>query len=179
MESNLRTQAKEFQNLSNQITYMGKRLDDIKSRCENETVTLQYLQQQVAKLEAFAYNFKNNNEEYIEVIQSIENKISEYLSDKKKLLQLAIFSLIQSMINNPDKYSALVYHNNDNQKSLPSSTRSKDKNSNLLDASSQVILPSPPYDGYIIEYYKDTMLEEAEKLYNVLIGNALSTQNTK
>jgi hypothetical protein len=120
LESILGTQAKEFQNLSNQITYMNKRLDDIKSRCENETATLQYLQQQLAKLEAFAYNFKNNNEEYIEVIKSIENKISEYLSDKKKLLQLAIFSLIHSMRNDPEKYSGLVYHNNDNQNSLSS-----------------------------------------------------------
>jgi hypothetical protein len=31
------------------------------------------------------------------------------------------------------------------------------------------ILPPPPYDGYIIEYYKDIMLEEAEKLYNLLV----------
>ncbi|MFL6408699.1 MAG: hypothetical protein ACJ71F_16750 [Nitrososphaeraceae archaeon] len=49
-----------------------------------------------------------------------------------------------------------------------SSTGSK-HNSNLLDASRQVILPPPPYDGYVIEHYKDTILEEAEKLYNVLV----------
>src|SRR3982750_3400916 len=65
LESNLRTQAKEFQNLSNQITYMNKRLDSIKSECENETATLRYLQQQVAKLESFVHNFRNNDEGYI------------------------------------------------------------------------------------------------------------------
>jgi hypothetical protein len=84
-------------------------------------------------------------------------------------LKLAIFSVIESMRNNPEKYSALGYHNNDNQNSLSSSTRSKDTNCNLLDASRQVVLPPPPYDGYIIEYYKDIMLEEAEKLYNLLL----------
>ena len=82
-------------------------------------------------------------------------------------LKIAIISIIESMRNNPEKYSALVYHNNYNQGSL--SSISKDNNSNLSGVSRQVILPPPPYDGYIIEYYKDTMLEEAEKLYNVLV----------
>jgi hypothetical protein len=78
------------------------------------------------------YNYKNNNEEYVEVIKSIENKVHDFLSDKKKFLNAAIISLIESMRNNPEKYSALVYHNNDNQNS---STRSEDHNSNLLNAS--------------------------------------------
>ena len=82
---------------------------------------------------------------------------------------MAIISIIESMRNNPEKYSALVYHNNNNQ-NTSSSSISKDNNRNLLDASRQeVILPPPPYDGYMIEYYKDIMLEESEKLYNVLV----------
>ena len=35
--------------------------------------------------------------------------------------------------------------------------------------SREVILPSLPYDEYIMEDYKATVLEEAEKLYNVLV----------
>jgi hypothetical protein len=103
----------------------------------------------------------------VEVIKSIENKISD-LSYKKTFLKLAIISVIESMRNNPEKYSTLIYHNND-KSSLSSSIRSKDNNSNLLDASRQVALPPQPYNGYIIEYYKDIMLEEAEKLYNLLV----------
>jgi hypothetical protein len=72
------------------------------------------------------------HEEYIKVIKSIENKIHESLSDKKRLLQLAIFSLIHSMRGDLEKYSALVYHNNDNRSSL-SSKRSIDNNGNLVD----------------------------------------------
>ncbi len=43
-----------------------------------------------------------------------------------------------------------------------------------MNASRQVavILP-PPYDDYIIEYYKDIMLEEAEKLYNDIVDQIL------
>jgi hypothetical protein len=118
------------------------------------------------------YNYKNYNEEYVKVIKSIENKVHDFLSDKKKLLNTAIISLIESMRNDPEKYSALVYHNNNNQNS--SSTRSKDNNSNLLNTSRQaVVLPPPPYDNYMIEYYKDIMLEEAEKLYNDIVDQIL------
>jgi hypothetical protein len=108
-----------------------------------------------------------NDEQYVEVIESTENKISDFLSSKKMFLKIATTSVIESMRNNPEKYSALVHHDND-KSSL--SSISKDNSSNLSDASRQVILPPPPYDGYISEHYKDTMLEEAEKLYNVLVG---------
>jgi hypothetical protein len=77
-----------------------------------------------------------------------------------------------------EKYSALVYHNNDNRSSLSSKT-SIDNNSNLVDMkmSREVILP-PPYDDYIIEHYKTMLLEEAEELYNVLVDQIVNpTQN--
>jgi hypothetical protein len=61
---------------------------------------LQGLQQQREKLEAFVYNYKNNDEEYIKVIMGIENKIHDSLSDKRSFLKLAIFSLVHSMRNN-------------------------------------------------------------------------------
>ena len=178
LESNLRTAASEFQNLSNHIYYMNNRLDDIKSECKREAALLQGLRQQTARLDAFVYNYKNNDEEYVKLIKSIENKAHNYLSGKKTFFKMAIISLIDSMRNNPEKYSVLIYHNNDNKNSLSSSPsslslsiRSKDNNSNLLDARSRqvIVLPPPPYDGYIIEYYKDRMLEEAEKLYNLLV----------
>jgi hypothetical protein len=123
---------REIQTLDGQITDRRKELEAIKSECRGEAALLEGLRQQTAKVQAFVYNYKNNNEEYVEVIKSIENKVHDFLSDKKKFLNAAIISLIESMRNNPEKYSALVYHNNDNQNS---STRSEDHNSNLLNAS--------------------------------------------
>jgi hypothetical protein len=168
LESIITDKSVEVQNLNGQIRNKEESLETIKSECRGEAALLGGLRQQTAKVQAFMYNYKNNNEEYIEVIKSIENKISDFLSDKKTFLKIAIISVIESMRNDPEKYSALVYHNNDNQGSI-SSTRSKDNNSNLSDASRQVVLPPPPYDDCIIEYYKTVVLEEAEKLYNVLI----------
>jgi hypothetical protein len=113
-------------------------------------------------LEVLVYNYKNNNEEYVKLIKSIENKIS------------AIISVIKAMRNNPEEYSAFVYHNNNyNQSplsSLSSTTRSKGNNNKLSYSSRQVMtLPPPPYDEYIIEHYKDIILEETEKFYKILV----------
>jgi cell division septum initiation protein DivIVA len=167
LDSNLNTAAKEFQNLSNQISYMNNRRDEIKSECENEKARLQDLRQQTAKLESFMYNYKNYNEEYTNSIKTIENKVQDILSDKKAFLKLAIFSLIHSMRSNPDKYTSLVYHNNDNQNSSSSSSRDNSNHKYLLEMSSK--LPPPPYDTYVIEDYKAIVLGEAEKLYNTIV----------
>jgi hypothetical protein len=169
LESILRNKAGEVQNLNSQIREKEESLQAIKSESRGEAALLRGLQQQTAKVQEFVYNYKNNNEEYVEVINSIENKIHDFLSDKKKLLKTAIISLIESMRNDPEKYSALVYHNNYKQSSLPY----QGNNSKLLNASRQAVLPPPPYDNNIIEHYKDVMLEEAEKLYNDIVDQIL------
>jgi hypothetical protein len=158
-ESILRTKSKELQNLSNQITDTGKTLDIIKSEYGLKTSMLRMLQQQAAKMETFVNNYKNNDQEYIKLKKSIEDKVHESLSYKKRFLELAIFSVIESMRNKPDKYSSLVYHNNNNEKSSKYNTNS-----------SRQILPPPPYDSYTLEHYKSILLEESEKLYNDLVN---------
>jgi hypothetical protein len=61
---------------------------------------LEDLLQQAAKLEAFVYNFKNDNEEYIKIIKSIENKVHDSLSDKKRPLQLAENKINKNKLKN-------------------------------------------------------------------------------
>ena len=61
------------------------------------------------------------------------------------------------MRTNPDKYSSLVYHNNNENPGKDNSHRSIQ------------MLPLPPYDNHIIEHYKSMLFEESEKLYNDLV----------
>ncbi len=150
----LRTKSLELQNLNNQITNTSKFLDIINSECGSKTSMLQTLREQAAKMEAFVNNFKTNDQEYVKLIKMIEDKVRDSLSDKKRFLELASFSVIESMRTNPDKYSSLVYHNNENS--------SNDDGHNIR----QVL---PPPDSCIIEHYKSTLLEEAEKLYDDLV----------
>jgi hypothetical protein len=156
LESALRTKSKELQNLNNQIIDTSKFLDIINSECGLKTSMLQTLREQAAKMEAFVNNYKTNDQEYTDLKKSIEDKVRDALSDKKRFIELAIFCVIESMRTNPDKYSSLVYHNNENS--------SNDNNH----GNKQILLP-PPYDNYIIEHYKSTLLEESEKLYNGLV----------
>ncbi|MFL6509465.1 MAG: hypothetical protein ACJ704_16220 [Nitrososphaeraceae archaeon] len=157
LESILGTQAKEFQNLSNQITYMDKRLDDIKSECENETATLEYLRQQIAKLESFVHNFRNNDEGYIALIKTIEEEVLRILLNKKALLKLTVLSIAESIRNNPDRYGSLISDHNDNSYS------------SLVTVASDTGQYIGPDDLYISQNYRiEMLLEEAEKLYNSL-----------
>ena len=106
LESILKIKSKELQDVSSMRSDAIKNLDSIKLEYKREMALLQGLQQQREKLEAFVYNYKNNDEDYTKVIKSIEDKIHDSLSDKKPFLKLAIFSLVHSMRNNPDKYTS-------------------------------------------------------------------------
>jgi hypothetical protein len=136
---------------------MNKRLEDIKSECSTENATLEYLRQQIAKLEAFVYNFRNNDEGYAKLIKTIEEEVLRILSNKKALLKLAVLSIAESIRNNPDRYSYLISKHNDNS------------NSSLTTVASDTGQYTGPDDLYISQnYHVEMLLEEAEKLLNSL-----------
>jgi hypothetical protein len=90
LESNLHTAAKEFQNLSNQITYMNTSLDELKSKCESEIARLQNLQYQTVNLQTVINELKNDdNGEYTKVIKAVKEEVQKNLSNIKPLLDLA------------------------------------------------------------------------------------------
>ena len=63
------------------------------------------------KLESLVDNFQNNNEEYVKIKNTVEEKVHNVLSDRKMVLKLALLSLTESIRKEPDKYSQLIYHN--------------------------------------------------------------------
>jgi hypothetical protein len=106
------TKESEKQNLSkiiraykDQVTDLGKRFD---SSCELE-VRLNELQKRRTKEEALVTHFEDNNEAYVKITKTIENKAHSILLDKKALLRLALLSLTDSMRNDPEKFSFSIY----------------------------------------------------------------------
>ena len=91
---------------------MLKRLDSIHLDCEKELAQRDQLYQKRMKLEAPVRYFENNNEEYVKIRKTVEEKVVSILSDAKPLLRIALLSLTESMRKDPDKYSSLIYHNN-------------------------------------------------------------------
>jgi hypothetical protein len=160
LESNLSIAAREFQNLSDHISFMGNRLDELKSECENEIARLQDLRYQTANLQTVINELKNDdNGEYTKVITAVKEEIQKNLSNIKPLLDLALFSIIQSMRENPDKYSCLVY--SDNPRLIV--------DSNYRHISSGRQQQQSQYGDYSIEDCKAEILDQAKEFYILLV----------
>jgi hypothetical protein len=105
-----RNSARLFQELTDQIATLHKRLDSIRLAYEKEMSRLQGLQQQRMKLEAVVRQFENSNEVYIKIRKTVEEKVVSILSDAKPLLRIALLSITESIKKDPSKYSSLIYH---------------------------------------------------------------------
>ena len=111
LEADNMNSARIFQELTDKISTMLKRLDSIGVECEKEVAQRDQLYQKNMKLETAVKYFENNNEGYIKIIKTIEEKMHSFLSDRRMVLKLALLSLTDSIKNDPDKYSLLIYHN--------------------------------------------------------------------
>jgi hypothetical protein len=158
LEAEKRNSARIFQDLTDKISTMLKRLDSIHLDCEKELAQRDQLYQKRMKLEAAVRYFENNNEGYIKIRKTIEEKVISILSDAKPLLRIALLSLTESMRKDPDKYSRLLYHNN-----TPSNA---DYNNQYYDTISYTYGRQPQNQS---QDYTDMLKEEAEKLYNKLV----------
>ena len=111
------------------------------------------------QLEALVKQFENNNEEYIKVRKTIEEKLISTLSDGKMLLKLAVLSIVECIRNNPDKYSSLIYnHNTSSPKSITNYSI------NQYSSFGQYRPPKDYYPNNCI----NMPLEESERLHNKL-----------
>ena len=135
---------------------MRKRFDSINKDCEKETTRLQGLQQQRMKQEAIVREFENNNEGYIKIRKTAEEKVISILSDAKPLLRIALLSLTESMRKDPDRYSSFIYHN--------STSSTADYSGQYYSTDSYGQQQQHPSHDYI-----SMLLEESEKLYTSLI----------
>ena len=111
LEAEKRNSARIFQELTDKISTMLKRLDSIRYRVEKELAQRDQLYQKRMKLEAAVRYFENNNEGYIKIRKTVEEKVISILSDAKPLLKIALLSLTESMRKDPYKYSSFIYHN--------------------------------------------------------------------
>jgi hypothetical protein len=105
-----RNYARIFQDFSDQVIALVKRFDSYCISCQEEEAKLKDLQQKRMKLEAVVRHFENNNEEYLKIGKKVEEELINVLSDPKILLMSALWSLVKSMRNDPEKFSSLIYY---------------------------------------------------------------------
>jgi hypothetical protein len=161
LESRKLNSNRTLQDLRKRISTSRKALDACILTHQQQIEKISELQSKKVGLEALVTRFENNNEEYLKINQTVRENVSSILSNAKSLLRLALDSLIESMRNDPVKYSPLVYCNN-NMSMSTSTTNS----SYMYGEQQQHYIPS---QDYFMEHYTVMLVEEAEKIYTKLV----------
>jgi transposase len=159
LESRKLNSNRTLQDLRKRISTSRKALDACILTHQQQIEKISELQSKKIELEVLVKRFENNNEEYLKINQTVRENVSSILSNAKSLLRLALDSLIESVRNDPAKYSPLVYYCNNNNMSMSSS---------YMYGGQQQHHYIPSQD-YFIEHYTAMLVEEAEKLYNKLV----------
>jgi cell division protein FtsB len=146
--------------LNNQIASTTKLLNSFCISCERERREMEHLQNEKARLEATVTQFKNNNEEYLDKIKQVaEEKVKDVLTNNKLLLKFATLSVIEALRRNSELYNFVLY---DTSVGTTSAAYGSNYYLSLMSGRQQQQQQS------FNDSYTALILEEAEKLYNIL-----------
>jgi predicted RNase H-like nuclease (RuvC/YqgF family) len=143
--------------LNNQIASTTKLLTSYRISSIRERKEIENLHNEKSRLEAVVTQFKNNNEEYLKIKKTAEEKVKDVLTNGKLILKFATFSVIESLRMNPKLYN-FVIHDNSN-------------NTNIIYGSnypSLMLSGLQQHQQSFNDSYTALILKEAEKLYNKL-----------
>ncbi|HKG89143.1 MAG TPA: hypothetical protein VKA95_12525 [Nitrososphaeraceae archaeon] len=144
--------------LQDQIAGSERILKWLKISCEEEEAKINQLEWEKIRLKRLVKRFKDNNEVYLKIKRTVIQQVTSILFDGKRLLYLSLYSLMESMRTDPQRYSNLIYYNGS------SSARNIDQHYTGYYYYIHGQQPYPSYD-YFFEEYKSTQLEDTEKLY--------------
>jgi len=165
--------SRRLRELQNQVRTFGNILDSFKLKSDEQERKLIWLLEEKKAVENLAEHSKNN-EEYQKLEQIVEKKANDLLSDKRLILKLALFCLIESMRNNKDRYNYLI--NGGILTSMPGTGYSSNNNQLFL-VKQQHLTVSQLNDDFA-EFYKSLLLEEADKLHQQLISRVTNSTIT-
>jgi transposase len=145
--------------LNNQIASTTKLVTSFRISCIRERREIENLCNEKARLKAIVTGFKSNNEEYLNKIkQAAEEKVKDVLTNGKLILKFATFSVIESLRTNPELYNFISY-------STSVETAATTYGSNYP---SLMLSGRQQQQQSFNDSYTALILEEADKLYNVL-----------
>jgi hypothetical protein len=157
--------------LDNQIKSSSRFLKSCYLSFEKEKRLIDNLSRERMRLTTLVAQFKNNDKEYQKIKHTVQEKAISVLSNGKDFIRLALLSLMESIRNDPDKYSFLI--------NIMNLTKTKNYDSNYYvsyiygQQQSHEFLSQDSY----AETYKNMLIDEAEKLYHMLIKGLINTIN--
>jgi hypothetical protein len=150
LEEMTKSSIRTLQDYDMQLDALGKSFDNYCQLCQEQEVKLNDLQRKRLKEEALVRQFENDKD--LKIRNVVKEKVYNTLSNGEILLKLAVSSVIQSIINNPEYYSLIVYDN-------------------LLPATHN----TPSYlvntNNWTTQSYETILMNEAKKLYDELSKN--------
>lgn len=152
--------------LDSQITTLSNFLRFTYFYAEREKRQIDNLSRKRMRLTTIIAQIKNNDKEYQKIEHTVEEKVISVLSNGKDLIRLAFLSLMESIRNDPEKYSFLI--NNMNL----TKTIHYDSNYDIYEQRQPQEHVSQ--DSYA-ETYKIMLIDEAEKLYHKLLKELVNT----
>jgi predicted RNase H-like nuclease (RuvC/YqgF family) len=136
----------------NQVNVLGRSFDNYCRLCTEEELKLADLQRKRSNAEELVSHFENNDKEYPKIRNFIKEKVYATLSKGEILLKLATYSVIQSIINNPEYHNLIV-------------------NDNLLPATQTMTSNLVNTNNWTTQSYEAIIMNEARKLYEEISKN--------
>jgi transposase-like protein len=138
-EDEISKSAITFQELSNQISYLNRLIDQHQSSVEDAKREKAEVKLEKERLENIVEYFRNHDRKYNRIKEAAKEEVENILGDNKRLLKVALRRLIESLRLNPVKAGLLYF----NLSTLETAERS------ALD-----------HD------YEELILDQTEKIYN-------------
>jgi hypothetical protein len=138
-------------------------LEQYESDCKERRLEIKNLNKECIASQELVNDFQNNNEEFIKIIKTVEDKVLGVLSNAKVLIRNALLSITESMRNNPERYRSIFYN-------MSSVTDYSGNGQDYMYGQQQQQNSSPDYDT---EANAAMIVNEAEKLYNKLVRDCL------
>jgi hypothetical protein len=164
-----RNAARTLEQLSLTISETQKTLDHYESLCKQQRSEMDRLFYQKTQLEEFVKCFENNNARYLKVKENIKQEIENTLRTPKKLLRLALSTLIDSLRKDISKFQLLYYQmSTDITATASSQSLTPSYNSQNYPVFNMDENPFQDYNDPT-DAFQNFVLNEAESLYDKLL----------
>ena len=110
MEDEKSNSTEDYHRLCNEISGMKTTVDQLQLTIRESKDEKAKLELQKIRLQNFVKDFRDNNIEYNKVKQAIEGEVEYVLADRRRLLRMAIQSVIELLRLDPQKFHSFYYN---------------------------------------------------------------------
>jgi len=112
---------KTLNDLRDQVDALERVSEWLKTSCQEEEAKINQLELKKIRLKRFVKRFKDDNEEYQKIKNTVIQHVTSFLLDGKRILRLSLVCLMESMRRDPQKYSKLINYGGSYQQGISTS----------------------------------------------------------